>query len=1609
MGNTNVKPHPKPRSKKQLRWKAADRPSPPGKPSLVGENVTTPDVVHICWTKPEKDGGSTVTAYLVEHRRVGTGHWLKSSPQPVATNELVVRDLEPGWRYQFRVRAENAVGLSDPSEISEPYTATLQRSAIAPPKFTQELTDTVALENDKVEFEIHFLGQPSPNICWFKDGFEIFSGNRTRITTISDKSVLTILRATIADEGEIKCTATNKAGHTSTKCKLTIEAPPSITLPKSYQDQDGIIFEIGEAIKMSVTVSGKPTPLIFWSHDGESIQNNDRYETEYNDKIASVKIENALRTDRGEYQIKAVNKLGHDQASFLVTITDKPTPPGKARVLLTSGRSVTLSWSTPKDDGGCQVGNYIIEYYRIGWDVWLKAATTRQQSTMLEDLIEGSKYKFRVKAESPYGVSEPSEESEVVFIPDPKRGIQKPTDLERIESDSRIPLSRRRRANSSPRVSFVLNEDVPVRPDRKKTGKTPEASPRQKRKQYMPLVKNHIGSEPFLNRKFSVPYASKNDSRTSWENSLIPNLQEVAFNRTTTIIKVEKNKSPSPEIIITDADSEKQNEIWKPSGNLRQPEVSPARGPNFFEKSSSNSQKLKSTTTTSTSHLGHSSKKNLKNPNDTLRRLTDNQGSTTSGSRNLAENVTSTMSDQSERVSSGIPNYFKKSPPSSPLYFEKSPSTSPSLFEKSPSRSPDYLEKSPSRSPEQLEKSPLEMWNKFQKSPSRSPTNFQKSLQRSPDPIEKLLSRSQNHFEKSPSRMSDQSDKSTSSNQKHFETSPRRDLDHLGKSPSRSPNLVEKSSSGTPKSLGNPSPSSANSTERRYSLGETLELRKNGHSAPQKTTKSAINDHPPNPLNVDRIRSPLIRQEFSGSSEFMLVLCPEGEQGTRFKKLVNFEETSIPPPLSLSAPELGIEPPELPLLKRWASSTELLTYRLMERLHEAAMNENNVAGEQKTTSAHSKVPTIQVNSEPAAEINPGERLNLTRRLSGVLSNTQLSWANRRHSLKNAENMAGGFGTKLHKFEETEQMRREISDYRRISESDADDKDVRNLEDEWMNEYEESLPSEGESESSSDERKNSSMAIRRNSLDEDEEIYNPRNRMMSATKVYDNQPFEILTVRKDPPNSDIVPKPILKNSQRNQSALMNSKNSVQSTMFESKTAHSAESQNLQNQEQIPQRNRSSSLTVEDELDVSQLKKSPTPGKRRSFSLLPSQGNFIKEAFKNRNQKNAEPSTSKQTAEPAKKVSALANFTSIAGAGFIIPNEMPEKKETEEEAKVVVDFYGDIVKSFGGKSKPTAEFSRSMVSKYDTYEERKISDIKPNSDSLATHNVRSTSPKNSYIDTSKYPAQYSDQNRSSPISNAPVNISQTKDKNVMKELSNLDYSKRNTHVTNVKSFPKEDPPQNVDKAIRQMKNELSETQLSNKTSRYRRERTSSGNRQVDAERTYRGSKRSSRPGSRQTSVGRRRKDASTSPVRFSDDWDSKCSSINSLNQDYYIRASLNSSEASLSRRSLSPPRSRVRGITTQTSFRIEPNSTEVVQQRIDLAKKAEKRMSFLFGYLTDTAMVAVAAWFYVFQNEYLAVPFILIPIYRQLDQKIQTVKEGIKKRLPRWIRRRLEKNS
>lgn len=132
-------------------------PAPPGKPVLVpGEEDSQPDVVGIRWERSSTNGGTAIIGYHVEHRKMGSPHWVRSAPVLCTYPELTLSGLEPGWRYQFRIRAQNALGLSEPSELSDPLTVTLQRTASIAPRFDGELRDCIAIEGEQVKILLIF-------------------------------------------------------------------------------------------------------------------------------------------------------------------------------------------------------------------------------------------------------------------------------------------------------------------------------------------------------------------------------------------------------------------------------------------------------------------------------------------------------------------------------------------------------------------------------------------------------------------------------------------------------------------------------------------------------------------------------------------------------------------------------------------------------------------------------------------------------------------------------------------------------------------------------------------------------------------------------------------------------------------------------------------------------------------------------------------------------------------------------------------------------------------------------------------------------------------------------------------------------------------------------------------------------------------------------------------------------------------------------------------------------------------------------------------------------------------------------------------------------------
>ena len=83
----------------------------------------TAEAMTIMWKPPLYDGGSKIMGYIIEKIAKGEERWKRCNEHLVPVLTYTAKGLEEGKEYQFRVRAENAAGIGEPSRATPPTKA----------------------------------------------------------------------------------------------------------------------------------------------------------------------------------------------------------------------------------------------------------------------------------------------------------------------------------------------------------------------------------------------------------------------------------------------------------------------------------------------------------------------------------------------------------------------------------------------------------------------------------------------------------------------------------------------------------------------------------------------------------------------------------------------------------------------------------------------------------------------------------------------------------------------------------------------------------------------------------------------------------------------------------------------------------------------------------------------------------------------------------------------------------------------------------------------------------------------------------------------------------------------------------------------------------------------------------------------------------------------------------------------------------------------------------------------------------------------------------------------------------------------------------------------
>ncbi|XP_072023022.1 myomesin-2-like [Amphiura filiformis] len=132
-----------------------------------------------------------------------------------------------------------------------------------------------------------------------------------------------------------------------------------------------------------------------------------------------------------DFCVIATNEIGQSQSSessSIVTLYDKPDAPGKPTAKNIDKRTVKITWSEPKSDGGHPITGYTVkkkEATSTTWVTVIKEASKTEYTTT--DVKPGKKLYFCVIATNEIGQSKSSERSKSVIPYDTPDAPGKPT------------------------------------------------------------------------------------------------------------------------------------------------------------------------------------------------------------------------------------------------------------------------------------------------------------------------------------------------------------------------------------------------------------------------------------------------------------------------------------------------------------------------------------------------------------------------------------------------------------------------------------------------------------------------------------------------------------------------------------------------------------------------------------------------------------------------------------------------------------------------------------------------------------------------------------------------------------------------------------------------------------------------------------------------------------------------------------------------------------------------------------------------------------------------------------------------------------------------------
>uniref|UniRef100_A0A452HGU6 Titin n=1 Tax=Gopherus agassizii TaxID=38772 RepID=A0A452HGU6_9SAUR len=335
----------------------------PGPPKAVEITNITKDSMTVCWSRPDSDGGSEIIGYIVEKRDRAGIRWTKCNKRRITDLRLRVTGLTEDHEYEFRVSAENAAGIGEPSQASPYFKACDPVFKPGPP------TNAHVVDTTKNSITLAW-GKPIYDGGSEIQGYivELCKAEEEEWTVATPQTGLCVTRFEIRkliehQEYKVRVCALNKIGvGEAASVPGTVKPEDKLEAPELDIDSElrkGILVRAGGSARIHIPFRGRPTPEITWSR--EEGEFTDKVQVEKGINYTQLSIDNCDRNDTGKYILKLENSSGSKSAFVTVKVLDTPGPPQNLVVKDVKKNYAVLSWELPANDGGAKVKNYVID------------------------------------------------------------------------------------------------------------------------------------------------------------------------------------------------------------------------------------------------------------------------------------------------------------------------------------------------------------------------------------------------------------------------------------------------------------------------------------------------------------------------------------------------------------------------------------------------------------------------------------------------------------------------------------------------------------------------------------------------------------------------------------------------------------------------------------------------------------------------------------------------------------------------------------------------------------------------------------------------------------------------------------------------------------------------------------------------------------------------------------------------------------------------------------------------------------------------------------------------------------------------------------------------